>query len=277
MQVMKMSKVHTILVIAMLLSGGVVFSSVLNPVSAKTDPPTATPTPNPTITRLENIIATQQIQIQDQGRTINNIADDLSRAEKDWQWKWGIAGAIVGALGTILASLGISNLTDFKKTLKDFDKKFTEQLDQLGTKWEKHTAVLEESWEKRSAENLNHLLERFDLRNLPIFIPKGSGNLLRRLELSGLRHDEYESLASLPSTNGVIVVKFGNSEDQRSFREFVENTGLNPQKTAFVLFAEPSSVEKDTIRCFENLVIANFPATVVSNILAIGRGLETEN
>lgn len=235
------------------------------------------PTIDPTTAALENVIATQQILLEDQNRKINNMTDDLSRAETDWQWKWGILGIIVGAVGTILASLGFSSLTDYKKKLTEIDNKFTEQLNLLSTKWDQHAASLEKSWETRSSEKLNLLLERFDLKNLPIYIPKGNGNLLRRLELSGLQHAEYENLTTLSSMLGVIVVKFENKDEQKTFREFIERSGLNPQKTAFVLYAEPSSVEKDTIKCFENIVVANFPATVVSNILAIGRGLQIES
>jgi len=272
---MKLSKFRSTFFIATLLLGGIAFTLAGQSVSAQGVSPTATPTVN-IVPTLQSVIATQQIQLDEQGRTIKNTTDDLSRAEKDWQWKWGIAGAIVGALGTILASLGISNLTDFKKKLNAFEKEFSNQLKQLENKWEKHTAALEQTWEKRSAESLNQTLEKFDLRNLPIFIPKGNGSLLRRLELSGLQHEEYESLKSLKSTQGVIVVNLESGDDQKAFREFVEKSGLNPQKTAFVLYAEPSTVQKETIKCFENLVIANFPATVVSNILAIGRGLQIE-
>lgn len=242
--------------------------------------PTSTPNPIPT---LQTMIATQQVQIDEQERQITYAHKDISRVAEDWQWKWGVVGMIVGAIGTILASAGFNSVTDMKKRLTSLEKDFAKQLKQTDDKWEKQLTELERNWEERSTHRMNYLLEKFDLRKLPIYIPNGEGRLKRRLELSGLTAEEYTELGLLTVQEGVIVVKFSRPDDKDSdprdqfeFRNFVEVAGLDPNKVAFVLFAEPSSVKPATINCFENLVIGNFPATVVSNILAVGRGLQIE-
>lgn len=271
---MKISKVHTTLLITMLLFGGVVFSSVLYPVSAQTAQPTsiATPLPvsspavtDPEVLALQTVAATQQVQI-----------DQFQRDLKNVEWKWGIGGMITGAIVTILASLGISSFTDFKGKLDNLEKKLGREIKLTEASVEKQLKDLEQNSKERSELRLNRILEKYDLTNLPIQIPQGVGNLRRRLELSALRHDEYPSLEAIKELDGVIVVRFNEPDDQKKFRTFIDTHGPNPQKTAFVLFADPNSVEKDTLKCFENLVVANFPATVVSNILAIGRGLEID-
>ena len=106
------------------------------------DNSTATPSPNPTIIALENQIATQQVQLEEQARAISKEVEDRERAVDDWHWKWGVAGSVVGALITILATLGISNLPGFKKQLKEMEEK-----------WQKHTSELEEKWEKNPVRN----------------------------------------------------------------------------------------------------------------------------
>ena len=274
---MKYSKVHCALLITTLLIGGVFFLSVLQPVSAQNIQPT--PVPNvtdPAIPTLQAVVATQQVEIDQSQRDLKFETDTRELAVKNIEWEWGIAGLIAGVVLTILGTLGIHSVTDFKGKLDKLEKKLGQDINNTEMRVEKQLKSLELEIENRSQLNLNRILEKYDLANLPIQIPQGNGILRRRLELSALQHNEYASLEEIQDLSGVIVVKFVEPDDQKIFRSFVESHGPNPQKTAFVLFADPGSVEKDTIKCFENLVVANFPATVVSNILAIGRGLLSE-
>jgi len=277
---MKVSKVHTILVIAMLLFGGVVFSSVLSPVSAQTAQPTVTPTiitpPDPVLSAIQTTLTAQQTQLDDLNHQVAWEKGERELLAKGMEWKWGLAGAVVGSIVTILSWLGINSITSAKNSMQKTEKDFAKQVKEIEEKWESHIAKQEGKWEVKSEKNLNKLLEKFDLTNLPIYIPKEQGNLRRRLELSDLRHDEYTSLDKLPSTSGVIVVRIDSIQDQEIFRDFVKKNSPDPQKTAFVLFANPNAVEAETFGCYDNLVAANFPPTVVSNILAIGRGLQIE-
>jgi len=262
-QVMKMSKVHTILVILMLLFGGVLFSSVLNPVSAQTAQPTDTPTPNPTIVALENIIATQQILLEAQSRTISNTADDLSRAEKDWQWKWGIAGLVLGALGSILASIGVSSVTDFKKKISE----------------------LEKEWDKRSALALNYAVYKLDMSNIPILLPADENvGSIRRL----LQQRKFEKIKYYKNYNelegGVLVVslKGKNEEEQKKtldkFKDFIETQLPSAITTGFIIYSpDRITVPTEIMNCHDNLVTANYPATVISSIFTVGRGIDIPN
>jgi hypothetical protein len=274
---MKISKVHTILLIAILLFGGVVFSSVLRPVSAQTAQPTDTPSippPNPTTSATQTTLTVQQTDLK-------NLEDQLAietayreLLAKEMEWNWGLGGAVIGSIITILSWMGINSITSAKKSMEKAEKDFAKQVKEIEEKWESHIARQEDKWESQSKKNLNKLLEKYDLANLPIYIPKETGDIRRRLELSGLGHKEYQAFQDVVNLTGVIVVKFNDTMNQKAFRDLMVLNRPNPQKTAIVIYSK--LVEDETRDCFENLVIGNFPATVVSNILAVGRGLEIE-
>jgi len=244
--------------------------SASTPVRAQANP-TGTPTPNPTIVALENALATKSVEIRDTNQRI----DDLEISVKDVQWKWGMAGAIAGAVITIFSWLGINTFLSGKKTIEKAQKDFAKEIDRIEKKWEAHTNQVENDWEKRSQESLNKLIERFELTNLRIRIPEKLGELAKRLKLTGLEFEFYSNLESIP-LNGVIVVQFNTEDDQTKFRTFIEKEKPNVDKTAFVLYAPPNSINEATLKCYDNLVVGNFPPTIVSNILAIGRGLRTD-
>jgi hypothetical protein len=276
---MKFSKVQTILIIATLLFGGVVFLSVSSPASAQTAQPTSTLTPIPppdlTISAVQATLTVQQTDLVNLKDRLNIETGYRELLAKDMEWKWWLGGALVGSIVTILSWLGINSVVSGKKAIEKAEKNFEKYVKDTEERWEKHIADLEFKWETQSERNLNKLLEKFDLTNLPIYIPTETGDVRRRLELSGLEYKEYQNFREVINLAGIIVVKFDESMDQKAFRDLIAINRPNSQKTAIVIYSR--LVEDETRDCFENLVIGNFPATVVSNILAVGRGLEIDD
>lgn len=278
---MKFSKFHSTLLIATLLFGGIIFSSVLHPVSAQTAQPTATSTlspPNPTIVVLENIVATQKVEIaalqseqslEAKERDINARDVNSQFREINSQWKSWLA--LTGIAGGILAILGIKSARDLWDTIKK-----TQQ------DWKEHTTKLEKEWEKRSSIALDQAVYKLDMANIPILLPadENVGSVHRLLQ-----QRKFEKIKYYKNYNeleyGVLVVSLkGKSEEEQKktldkFKEFIATQQPSALTTGFIVYApDRISVPADVMNCHDNLVTANFPATVVSNIFAVGRGIE---
>jgi len=252
---MKISKVHTILVITMLLFGGVIFSSVLNPVSAQTAQPTETPNVVPT---LQSVIATQQIQIEQLQRELAFETRNREYDVRDTRWIWGIAVAIVTAAISFLSWIG-------KKSLKD----------------------LQDTWDQKSQQLLDEAIFRLDPSNLPIYLPSGEGleglhDTLQKRRFGKVRF--YSSLINelnKDNCQGVIVISLKDKDESDQSKilsdltKFIETQLPDGSKTGFIIFAPGDiRVPPKITGGYDNLVTANFPATVVSMVFAVGRGLD---
>lgn len=242
----------------------------------QTPPPTPAPTTIPdAISTLQSVVVTQQVQIEEQNRILTHHAEDITRAEQDWQWKWGVLGLVVGALGTIAASMGWNSLTGFKKQIQTIEKDFAKQLKQTELDWASNLQAREAEWGLKSQQSLNKVLDKFDLAKLPIYVPKELAALRLSLEHRGLKPSEYENIEAIP-LNGVIVIRIDADADEEKFKSFVDKFVPNPRKTAFLLYAATRKVSPQVNEWYENLVISNFKASAITNILAIGRDLEIE-
>ena len=245
---MKVSKVHTILVIAMLLFGGVVFSSVLNPVSAQTAQPASTPTPN-VIQTLQSVNATQEFRISEleyqQSRKLDELTFEIT---KQVYYVSGVAAVIVLAT----AFFGLRTYKDIDQMVKD-----------------KVKSTIDKEYKKQ--------IEEADLKLLPIWVKetKALEPVMQRLELYDLKNLRYFTFYSQSLLQGITIVPIENEADEIGFQKFIETyqKDLSPQKVAFILYTGKYRVSEKTVGAFPNLTLANMPATVGMAVINIGKTL----
>lgn len=254
-----------------LLLGGVSLASAFQPASAQTVQATPTVTPN-VVPTLQAVVATQQVEIEQLKRDLNENNRDRMFDIRDLQWKWGIAAALGSAAILVASWFGMNSMNDVKT-----------KLDETKRNWENNVDSLEKEWEKRSQLLLDKAIYKFDPSNLPIKLPANSTNIYMLLSRRKLGKIEfYENLADLDGDKltGVIVVSMVDKDtfaaDEDYFRTFVKSRKLDTALTGFVLYTGPNRATDATTGVYDNLVTANYPGTVVSNILVVGRGLEIE-
>jgi hypothetical protein len=268
---MKISKANTILIIVTLLFGGVLFSSVSSPVFAQTAIPSSTPTPNPTISALEDVIATQQVQISTLEREQLWEAKERDIGFRDINSQWKAWLAFVGIAGSVLAIIGIKSVRDLWDTIKKAKKD-----------WQENINGLEKEWEKRSEIALDRAVYKLDMANIPILLPVDENigsihNLLQQRKFEKVVY--YKNFTDLK--DGILVVSLkGKNEDEQKkildhFKEFIKLCNPSAVNTGFIIYSPDGiKVPSDVLMCHDNLVAANFPSTVVSSIFTVGRGID---
>jgi hypothetical protein len=214
---------------------------------------TVSPTIDPAIVVLENKLATQQVQIDDLTRNLTNETHDREYYDRDLQWRWGILAAIATAVISILTWLGVSN---FKE--------------------------IQTKWEIRSNKILDKAIYKIDLGKLPIFLPVGE-----KIEniYTLLQHRKFEKMIFYESLDecgsGIIVLSLRDKNIQeqteilQKMETFIDTKHPSSSDTGIIIFAPGDiKVAPKYMNCFENLVTAKYPATVVSDIFVVGRGMD---
>lgn len=138
-------------------------------------------------------------------------------------------------------------------------------------------------------EKVNSTLEnelyQLDPANLTVRLPKGHPDtplIRKRLELSGLKNvTEYLEL-NKACARGLSIVPVNNAEEEQRFRKFLADEKPEPEMAAFVLYttADPREFRvsvADTLNKYERVATANMPATVITAVLAVARGLHRES
>jgi hypothetical protein len=218
--------------------------------------PTATPavaTANPTIAVLENTIATQQIQINQLNTRLTDEERERKYYDRDIFWKWGISAALATAVISILTWVG-------RKSLQD----------------------LQNDWQRDSQKILDKAIYKLDLSNLPIYLPSGENleNIHRLLQLRKFEKvGFYKTLGEFE--HGVLIVSLKGKDDKQQaeildkFKDFIDSQNPSAANTGFIIYAPAGiRVPPEIMECHDNLVTANYPATVVSSIFTVGRGIE---
>jgi len=184
---------------------------------------------------------------------VDKMENDLAFTLRDVSWKMdqkllvftGMAALISG----IAAYLGYKNFKDLDETIKG-----------------KISSTLEKE------------LYQLDPTNIPIHLQSGQGmeSIHRRLQLSGLKNLSFYERLDKHCLDGITIIAMPDVDAQKKFRDFIEVYNPDSETAAYILYAPPNSVSKETLDCYENLVTANFPATVVSMVLVVGRGLKSQ-
>jgi len=263
---MKISKVHTILLIAIILFGGVVFSSVLNPVSAQTSQLTDTPTPNPTIVVLEAKINALESQVE----TLNARKDADKQALENEVQKELIPVYIWFSL---LSAVGLTSITSAVIWINNFIKSTKKQV------------------EDETRKKLDQAFYNADPLYFPLYVPDQDFAIeterLKKLGFKDVRG--YKGLRE-GILDGVIVVRIpgenfkDNKEDVAhadaaigSLEDFIKSYKADKKSTAFVLYITGGLLQSASklAALYGNVVIANMPVTIAEHVYALVRGLTT--
>jgi len=184
---------------------------------------------------------------------VDKMENDLAFTMRDVSWRMDqkllIFSGVASLISAIAAFLGY-------KTFKDLD----------------------ETIKSRINSTLQKELYQLDPTNIPIHIQSGQGmeNIHRRLQLSGLKNLSFYERLDKHCVDGITILAAPDESAQKKFRDFIETYEPDPQAAAYILYAPPGSVSAETLNCYENLVTANFPATVVSMVLVVGRGIRPQ-
>jgi len=207
---------------------------------------------------LQASISTQQIQIEQHQRDLAFETRDREYDMRDIRWKWGIASTVVAAIFSILSWFGM-------KSSKD----------------------LQDVWKRKAQQMMDDATFKLDPSNLPIYLPSGEGleglhdTLQKRrfgkVSFYGNLIDEFNK----GNCQGVIVISLKDKKEKEQekilsdFQSFIEQQLPDSSKTGFIIFAPGDiRVPPKVTGSYDNLVTANFPATVVSMVFAVGRGLD---
>ncbi len=156
-----------------------------------TTTPSATPTiaPNPTVVALQNIVATQQVDIQDLQR-------NLQYEVRDMRWWFLVAGVIA----TILGALGY-------QTYKSIDEQIKGKIRRIITKY----------------------LYQLDLTNLDVYISSRLSegeykkhNLEEILKSQGIEVKWFDQKPTRQALQGVTILPIENAEDENAFLKYIE-------------------------------------------------------
>lgn len=267
---MKIFKLPIVIFSIFLLMGLVLISRQTTPVVAQGNP-TETPTPNPTIAALQNTIATQQVKIDSLEREQIFEAKEREIGLRDINSQWKSWLAVVGVAAGIVAIFGIKSTRDLWSAIEKAKQD-----------WMENIKKLELDWEKRSQVTLDQAVYKLDLAKVPILLPinENIGAIHRLLQLRKFEKvGYYRNFNELD--NGILIVslKDKNPEQQKQildgFKEFVESREPSALNTGFIIYSPDGiKVPPEITTCHDNLVTANYPATVVSSIFTVGRGIE---
>ena len=214
---------------------------------------TPTATPNPTIGSLEGVVATQQAETDTMNNRLIDEERDRKYYDRDLQWKWGISAAIATAVIGVLAWVGKKDLNDLQK-----------------------------NWERSSQKILDKAIYKLDLSKLPIYLPMGENlDSIHRL----LQRRKFEKIGFYNTFDeidrGLIIVSLKNkneterAETLQKLLTFISARNPSSANTGFIIFAPGGiQVPQDVMNCHDNLVTANYPATVVGMIFVVGRGMD---
>lgn len=217
------------------------------------DNPPPTPTPNPTFVSLENLIATQQIQLDTLNKKIEDETRDRIYFDRDIGWKWGISATVATIIISLLAFLGV-------KSLKD----------------------LQHLWGKQSQTILNKAIYKLDLENMPVYLPMDQNlenihSYLQRRKFGKLGF--YKKLEDVKK--GVIIISIQGMDEQnqnlvyQKLIRYVKESKPDSTEIGIIIYSPGGlKIPNNIMECYENLVSANFLTTIASNIFVVARGID---
>lgn len=206
-------------------------------------------------TSTPSVLAQQQTDLQTQldelTRRVDKLENDQAFNLRDIAWKLDqklfVLAGLALAISGIAAFFGYRTYRDLNETIRD----------QIKSTLEKE-------------------LYQLDPTNIPIHLQSGQGMEIihRRLQLSGLKNISFYNVLDKHCLDGITIFAVPDQGAEERFRDFIETYNPDPLTAAYILYASPNSVSKETLGWYENLVTANFPATVASMVLVVGRGLK---
>lgn len=186
---------------------------------------------------------------------VENLENDQNFNLKALEWKMDQKLLILGWVALFISfAAGFMGL----KTYNDLDKVIKEKI----------------------RFTLENELYQLDPVNLTIRIPKDhpdKENIQRRLKSAGLKNiKEYTELNNKCKV-GLTLVSIENPDQEKDYIDFLDREKPDADDSAFVLYASNRyQLTPATINKHDRAATANMPATVVTAILAISRGLHRD-
>ena len=211
-------------------------------IEAQTPSPTqipATPTPNPTVSALQDIVATQQAEIQ-------TLRRDLSFEVREFRF-WFLVAGIIAA---------ITGFTGYQ-AYRGIDEQIRNKIRVLISK---------------------HYYQ-LDVTNLDIHVRVGLERLEELLKNQGLYNISHFERLGNKSFSGITVFSITDEDDEKAFLRFIQqyfinNKRLSPKKAGFILYASTGyRIKFETIDLYPTTAVANTPWNLVSTIMVLGRSI----
>jgi hypothetical protein len=129
--------------------------------------------------------------------------------------------------------------------------------------------------ETRFKDRLNQAIYRVDPTYFTLYIPKHDFEKeKRRLELLGFKNLRPFAALSSAQKEGITVFKAVTPEDVKVLRRFLTEEKVDLSKAAFVIYVQGKLDEAyELANEFDNVVAANFPVTIATQVYALARGL----
>lgn len=206
---------------------------------------TPTETPNPTVVSLQNIVATQQIEIQ-------TLQRDLDYDVRDIRWWFSVAVVVAAIIGI----RGYAVFNDLDNIIR-----------------------------KKIRVSINKHYYQLDITNLKIHVPHILyRHVVDLLENQGLQNHPQYSQLDKQCFYGITIVSINDERDEKDFVNFIKRNyeNLKPSNAGFILYSpiynrtdggRPYFLKQETIDSYSNIAVANTPWTLVMTITTIGRSV----
>ena len=218
-------------------------------VETSTNTPTPQSTSTPVSQEITNILSTQQIQIDELQRNLSYESKERDLFMQDINNKFNIYIGVFTIIVGIFTFIGYESIKDFKKT-----------------------------WKNWTESELRKEVNKIDIDNLDIFLPEENCNenierLLKTKRFKNIK--KYYSFEEI--SQGILIVCIPEKDPQDEFtalENYIIKKKPQSKYLGIIVYSPKIQVPKDLLLSFDNIVAANFPATAVSNIFSVARGIE---
>jgi len=221
-----------VVVLASILATTTAYARMSTPVSV------ASATPDPTVCSLQNVVATQQVEIQ-------TLKRDLAYEVRDIRWWFFVAGVIAA----------ITGFTGYRAYRG------------IGDQVRKRIRVL-----------INKHYYQLDVTNLDIHIRKDRNleRLEELLKNQGLYNISWFERLGKESLRGITVFPITDESDEKEFSSFMQDRhpDPNPRKAGFILYAPTGyRINQRIIDLYPATAVANTPWNLLNTLMVLGRNL----
>lgn len=201
--------------------------------------PLQNPTVDPTVTALQTLVSSQQLEIQ-------TLRRDLDYEVRDLRWWLQIAGVIAALVGYTSYQAYKSIDDQVRKKIRIMTNKYFYQL---------------------------------DVTNLDVNISQGEhqDKLIELLKSQGLYNiSRFKNLNS-SCFQGITIFSIENKDDEDKFTQFIQRNfiavkRINFRKAGFILYAPTGyRIKSDVIDLYPSTALANTPWNLVSTLMVLGR------
>lgn len=238
------------IILTLLLLIGFFVASVSRAQTPTATTKSPTPTINPTVSALQHVVATQEVEIQTLSRETDFDLRDLDFKIRDLQWKGTFFGTIAVAIAAIAGLRGYQAYQG-----------------------------IEEQVRRKILLMANKYYYQIDVTNLNIHVREGEhqDKLIELLRAQGLYNISRFNRLGRSSFSGITVFSIENEADEKHFenhikRYYEESRLLDTKRAGFILYAPTGyRINPEVIDIYPTTAVANTPWNLVSTLRVLGR------